>query len=131
MEKSGDPVEMSARHVEPGEGEKDQDGREDEERAGGDTSFGTVKSPAEVGGELLGLRAGKQHGEIQRVEEMLVGKPALLLDELPVHDGNLAGGSTEADPPEFPPESERREERRHFLGVGMISSGIAIQESGL
>ncbi len=56
-----------------------------------------VHEPADVRGELLRLRAGQQHAEVQGVQEALFADPALFLDEDPVHHRNLARGPAEAE----------------------------------
>jgi hypothetical protein len=43
----------------------------------------------------------------QGVEEVICLNPASLLDQLGVHDGEMSGRASEADPTQFPPEFER------------------------
>jgi len=41
----------------------------------------------------------------QRMEEASVADPPLLLDQLVVHNGNVSGCTTEADPSQLAPET--------------------------
>jgi len=41
----------------------------------------------------------------QRMKEPSVADPTLLLDQLVVHDGNVSGGTAEADPSQLEPET--------------------------
>src|SRR2546430_8169239 len=66
-----------------------------------------MHQPADVGRELLRLGAGENHAVIERVQEASLGDPALLLDELAMHDRDLPGRTAEADPAEFPPVAQR------------------------
>jgi len=58
-----------------------------------------VHEPADVGGQLLRLRAGQHHAVVQRVQEALLGDPAPALHQLLVHHGNLACRSAKAHQP--------------------------------
>ena len=53
--------------------------------------------PAEISCQSLRLEPGQQDAGIQRVQEMLLTHPAPPLDELLVHDGNLARRAAETD----------------------------------
>ena len=124
-EGSGDPPEVLTGHVEPAEEEEEEGGGEDEEGTGGDAAFSAVETPAEVGGELLGLRAGEEHAEVEGVEEVVVGDPASAFDEFAVHEGDLAGGAAEAETAEPEPPFEGGAERGHGRGAdGETIGGI-------
>ena len=41
----------------------------------------------------------------QRMEEHSVADPPLLLNQLILHDGDMSGGTAEANPPQFEPET--------------------------
>ncbi len=41
----------------------------------------------------------------QRMEEASVADPSLLLDQLVMHDGDVSGGTAEADPSQLAPET--------------------------
>ena len=101
------------------EQEQDEDRRDDEEGARYDASQRSVKPPADVGGDLLGLRTGQEHAEVQRPQVLLLGYPALPLDQLPVHDGDLPGWAAEVDEPELHPEPERLPEA-DWLGPRLL-----------
>ena len=60
-----------------------------------------------VDGELLRLRSRQQHAVTQCVEEMVGTDPASLLNQLGMHDRKMSCCASEADPAQFPPESER------------------------
>ena len=109
-EGGGDPPEVLTGHVEPAEEEEEESGGEDEEGTGGDAAFRAVETPAEVGGELLGLRAGEEHAEVEGVEEVVVGDPASAFDEFAVHEGDLARRPAEADEAQLQPELQGLEQ---------------------
>jgi len=60
-----------------------------------------MPEPADVDGELLRFRAGKQHAKIQRVQKACAVDPAFFLDQLGLHDRDLTSRSTERDEAEF------------------------------
>ncbi len=66
-----------------------------------------VQPPADVGGDLLGLGTGQEHAEVERPQILLLGDPALLLDQLPVHDRDLPRRTPEVDETQPYPEPER------------------------
>ena len=54
-----------------------------------------VEQPAGVDRELLRLRSGQQHAVAQRVQEPPLADPAALVDQLALHDRDLAGRTPE------------------------------------
>ena len=62
-----------------------------------------MQQPAEIDGELLRLRTGKQHAEIERVEKASFADPFELFDEQAMHDGNLPGRPAEAQQTDLQP----------------------------
>jgi hypothetical protein len=66
-----------------------------------------VHQPADVDGELLRLGAGQEHAVVERVQEPFFGEPAAALDQLAVHDGDLARRAAETDEAELDPEAKR------------------------
>ena len=54
-----------------------------------------MSSPADVCRELVRLRAREQHAKTQGMCELILIKPAALLDDFAVHDRNLAGWAAE------------------------------------
>jgi len=55
---------------------------------------------------LLRLGAGQHHAVVERVQEALLGYPAALLHQFLVHDGDLSGGTAEADEAQLQPVEE-------------------------
>jgi hypothetical protein len=66
-----------------------------------------MQLPTDVNGELLRLWSWQQHAVTQCVEEVLGINPATLLHKLRLHDREMSRRTSEADPAEFPLESER------------------------
>ena len=66
-----------------------------------------MQEPPDICRELLSLRSGQQHAEIQGVQKSLFADPASLLDELRVHNGYLTGRPSETDEPQLQPEAQR------------------------
>ena len=90
----------------------------DEQPAGHDAAERAVHQPADIGGELLRLGAGQQHAVVERMQEPLLGDPALLLDEDAVHHRDLAGRAAEAQRRNPHPRPER------------LAQGHAVRRSG-
>jgi hypothetical protein len=104
------------RHVgvgdrQPAQEQQHEDRRDDEERAGHDPTGDAVHAPGDVDRQLGCLRPRQQHREIQCPQEHRLADPALLVDELAVHDRDLAGRSAEIDEAELEPEAERLAKR--------------------
>lgn len=106
IEKAADDREIAAGDGKPAQEKHDEDGRDDEERAGDDASERAVHARADVDGELLRFRPGENHAKIEGAQELLLANPLLPLDEFAVHDGDLPGGAAEIDEAELEPESE-------------------------
>ena len=79
-----------------------------------------VQEPADVDRELLRLRPGEEHAEVQRVEEPLLTDPSPPLHELGVHEGDLARRPAEIDETEAQPE-----ERLPVLLNPMVASSTS------
>ena len=96
--------------VDPAQRHDRDDAGQDEEDAGDEPAAGAVQQPADVGRELLRLRPGQQHAEVERMQEAPVAEPAPLLDEDAVHDRDLPGRAAEGQErdPEPTPASPRR-----------------------
>jgi hypothetical protein len=92
--------------VDPRQRDQDEQRGQHEQCAGHDAAPGAVHQPADVGGELLRLRAGQQHAVVQRMQEALLADPAPLLHQFGVHDRDLPGRPAEADEAELEPEPE-------------------------
>jgi hypothetical protein len=106
VEDAGHHRHMAEAQIDPRQRDQDEQRRQHEQRPGHDATPRAVHQPADVGGELLGLGAGQQHAEIQRVKKALLADPAPPLDQLGMHDRDLPGGSAEADEAELEPEAE-------------------------
>lgn len=64
-----------------------------------------MHQPADVGGQLLGLRAGEQHRVVERVQKAALREPTAPIHQLGVHQRHLAGRTTEADQTQLQPET--------------------------
>src|SRR5262245_39156656 len=91
------------------------DAGNDEEPAGDDAAERAMYQPADIGRELLRLRARQQHAIVERMQEPLVRDPALLLDQNAMHDCDLAGGTAEAQRRDPQPHPERLAHRYPVL----------------
>ena len=110
-----DPGDVAVRHVHPRQRQQHEEARQHEQHAGHEPAAHLVQEPAEVDRELLRLRAGQQHAEVQSVQEPAVRDPATALHDLLVHDRDLAGGTAEVDEPELHPEARGFTERHAVL----------------
>src|SRR5215216_3261965 len=136
-----DPVQKPRDHRHVGVGysqvreePQHEDGGDHEERAGHDPPYRPVQPPTDVGGHLLGLRARKEHAEVERPQVLALGDPPFPLDQLAVHDGDLARRSPEVDKTKLHPEPEGLPEAYrlglpgsvlpHSLGIHAISTTL-------
>jgi hypothetical protein len=60
-----------------------------------------MHEPANIGSELLSFRARQYHTEIERVQETLLRDPALSLNQVTMHDGDLASRPAKAYKAQF------------------------------
>jgi hypothetical protein len=90
-----------------------------------------MEQPPNVGRELGGFRAGKQHAVIQRVKKSRFTDPAPALHEFLVHDGDLAARSAEADESEFQSEAKCFGESRVRASVAVRHRDSLGQNAGL
>jgi hypothetical protein len=114
-------------HGQVGEQPQHEDGGDHEKRARHHTPQRPVQPPPDVGGDLLRLGSWQEHAEVERPQILLLRDPALLLHQLAVHDGDLAGGTAEVYEAELHPEPERLPEA-HGLGLPgtVLRNGLGI-----
>jgi hypothetical protein len=79
--------------------EEHEDGRDHEEGPCDDAPQSSVQPPTDVGRYLLSLGSGQKHAEVQRPQELPLRNPTLPLDQLLVHDRDLARRTAEVDEP--------------------------------
>ena len=64
-----------------------------------------MQQPAQVGGQLDGLRTRQQLAVIEGVQEAGFRDPAPLIHQFPVEHGDLAGGAAEAHQAQVQPKT--------------------------
>jgi len=106
-EKRGKPRGLLKDGVEARQHQDDKEARQYKQQAGNEAAAHAVHQPADIGGQLLSLRARQQHAEIQSVQEALLGNPALLIDNRRVHQGDLTGRPAEAQAADARPYTRR------------------------
>jgi hypothetical protein len=90
-----------------------------------------VQPPPDIDGELLRLWSRQDHAMTQCVEEAGIADPALLLNQVVVHDGDVGRRAAEADPSQLEPEPQRLLERRLLHHTGMVHpADSGARESG-
>ncbi len=102
-----DHADRPERHVDGAEGTEQDERRQDEQTAGRQGAAHAVQPVADVRRELLSLRTGERHAEVQTAQECGLVDPAPPFDELVVHERDLAGRPAERDAAEAKPEPER------------------------
>ncbi len=107
VEDSGDRGNVAVGHVQPRQRDEHDERGQHEQRARDDAAPRPVHEPSDVGRELLRLGAGQDHAVVERVQEALLRDPALRIDEIVMHDRDLAGGSAETDEAELQPVAKR------------------------
>ncbi|MFM2099487.1 MAG: hypothetical protein RLZZ366_1026, partial [Pseudomonadota bacterium] len=70
--------------------------RNDEKHSCRQSAFDAVEFPPDISRELLRLRPGEEVTEIERVEIIILGNPAAFLNNLLVHQRDLASGAAKA-----------------------------------
>ena len=93
------------------------DAGHDEQAARHDAAGSPVHEPADIGCELLRLRARQQHAVVQRMQEPALGDPLLLLDQDAVHDCDLPRGPAEGEQRHPQPDPERLSEADAVTGI--------------
>ena len=77
----GDEGQRQAQH--------DQRPGQDEEQPRHQPAHNAMHQPAEISGKLLRLRPRQQRAEIERVQKAPLAHPFQLVDDDPVHEGDL------------------------------------------
>ena len=108
---------LAEHQIDPGQRHQEEHGGQHEQHAGDDAAPGPVHHPADIGGELGGLRPGQQHAIVERMQEALLRDPAPFLHQVLVHDGDLPGGAAEADEAELEPVAEGLSETHRRGGL--------------
>lgn len=93
--------------VQPSERKHHGRAGQDEQHTRDQPAARAVQQPADIGGELHGLRPRQEHAEIQRVHEARVGDPAPLVDHDAMHEGDLPGRTAEAEQADAQPDPRR------------------------
>src|SRR5439155_11796492 len=86
-----------------------------------------MPEPADVNGELLCFRAGKQHAEIQCVQKSCIVDPAFFLDQFGMHHRDLTAWSAEGYEAELQPKPKgftKRWRNMSILRWGACHSGM-------
>ena len=107
VEKGLDEGHVAEQRVDDRKHHQDDDARQDEQQACRQTAADAVHQPADVRRELLRLWAGEQHAVVQRVQKSTLADPFPALDDLAVHDRDLAGRPAEAVERDIRPRSQR------------------------
>ena len=102
-----DRADIAKSGIEPGQDHDRREAWQHEQRAGDEAALGPVQQPADIGRELLRLRARQKHAVIERVQETRVADPPFLLDEDAVHEGDLTGRPAEAQQRDPRPDPNR------------------------
>ena len=82
-----------------------------------------MKKPADIHGQLLGLRTGQEHTVIESIQEPLGAHPFSPFHQFLLHDGDLTGRASEADEAELQPEAQGLREGRMGRVDGVFFRG--------
>ena len=112
-----DPCDAAPERVKQAQAQHHQCAWQHEKDAGDEAAAHAVQRPADVCGELLRLRPGQQHAEIECMQKSRLIDPLFLVDQHAVHHGDLPGRPAEIDAAELEPQPEcfaeaRRSRRR-------------------
>ena len=90
-----------------------------------------MQEPADVSRELLRLGPGKKHAIVEGVKKARLTDPLFLVDQLGLHDRDLAGRSAETNQSELNPETKCLRETRMgdlFAVIGLHSRASSYAE---
>ncbi len=128
-----DQRRLPIQHIERAETEHHQRAGQDEEQPCDQPAQRPVHQPADIDGKLLRLRPRQQHAVVERMQETLLADPAPLLDQLLVHQRDLAGRAAKAQQADLEPDTRRLRQARHLrmlrqrlAGSGMSCVGHAL-----
>ena len=99
-------ADIAVGRVDVAERHDGDDAGQDEEPARHQAAGGAMQQPPDIGRKLLRFGPRQQHAVVQRVQEPAFRNPALLLDEDPVHDGDLPGRSAKAEDRDAEPDDK-------------------------
>ena len=88
-----------------GQGREDYNGGQQEQAPGQQAAQRSVQQPADVGGQLGGLRPRQEHAVVEGVQVAPLGKPASLFHQFAVQQRDLPGRTAEAHQTEPNPEA--------------------------
>ena len=123
-EQRGDDGRRAERDVDRGEREQRHHAREHEEPAGDQPAARAVQQPPDVRGQLLRLGAGQERAVVQGVQEAALADPSLVVDQSPLHDGDLAGRPAERLQRDREPGPHGRPERDRRVGGRVLPHGV-------
>jgi hypothetical protein len=109
----------SVSHVDPGERQRDERRRQDEQRAGQDETAPAGPRVAQVDRQLGRGGAGDEIAGAEQIEELLLGHPAPPRHDLVAHERDVRRGPAECD------EAELQEER------GDLAQRSRVRRSGV
>ena len=121
VKQRGNPGHGAVSGIDIAQPHQDKDGRQEETNPRGQATRHPVQQPADIDGQLDGLRPGKQHAIIQGMEKVSGADPAAAVHQLGLHNGDLAGGPAEADEAEFDPKAQGLAKRGRILGPDTFS----------
>src|SRR5262249_22508845 len=101
-------------HIGPGDRERDQRRRQDEERSGEDEAAPARSGVTQIDRQLGRRGTGNEVAGAEEVEELLLGHPAPSLHDLVTHEGDVGRRSAERDAAEL--EEERGDFAERSLG---------------
>src|SRR5580692_9476676 len=106
MEQECHPPDGSVYGIEQTEPQEDGSRGKNKQGTSQEPAYFSVQLPTKVDGKLLRFRSRQQHAVTQCVEEVVRIDPAPLLNQFGMHDREMSCCAAEADPPQFPPESD-------------------------
>ena len=116
-----DPVEnrcgetcLAIGRINPGQQPDDQSTGNNKQQPGNQAPAQTMGQPADIGSKLHGFRPRQQHAEIQRVQKPVIGNPFAVLNDLAMHQRNLASRSAKGQQSDLRPDGKHLGKGRGF-----------------
>lgn len=116
-----DEADIAVGGVDVAEAHDGDDAGQDEQSARHQPAGSAMHQPADIGCELLRLRARQEHAVVQRMEEAAFRDPLLFLDQDAVHHRDLARGPAKTQAGDTEPDAKGFTEADAVTG---ISSGF-------
>ena len=115
--------QLTPEGIEAGQPQQQQHRGQQEQPAGDQATGNAMHQPAQIGGQLGGLRPRQQHAVVEGMQKATLGEPLAPLHQLAVQQSDLPRRPTEAHQPQLQPEAGGVGQGRGDIGHGGSGHG--------